>query len=100
MGGLLPGMSMGVNAAIAYTVNAVFPSEPYLAPGALPRYFINRDILGAQTVEDAIARATPAACSSGFSLNLLTRGTPTDGVNIEVGPGGMLSTFSPLSTTP
>ena len=42
------------------------------------------DILGAQTVEDAIARATPAACSSGFSLNLLTRGTPTDGVNIEV----------------
>eukprot|EP01028_Stygiella_incarcerata_P011023 TRINITY_DN602_c0_g1_i4.p1 TRINITY_DN602_c0_g1~~TRINITY_DN602_c0_g1_i4.p1 ORF type:complete len:399 (-),score=106.01 TRINITY_DN602_c0_g1_i4:71-1267(-) len=80
--GYLSGMAFGYNdAGMSFSVNAVFPKDVVI--GGLGRYWVTRDVLGATSVDDAIARAMVKGSAYGFSLNI---GSITEkrAVNVEV----------------
>jgi hypothetical protein len=82
--GMLPGNGFGFNQhGIAHSVNAVYPKQ--LRTDGVGRYYINRDILGSTSIEDAIARATIPDRAYGFSLNVAST-KDFRILNIEVAP--------------
>jgi len=65
--GILPGLAFGWTADLTFSFNFLFPIPVKVG---LARSFINRHVLGASSVADAIARATPENRAFGFTLNL------------------------------
>jgi len=66
--GILAGIAWGYNQSLVIGCDAVYPAQ--VVRKSLGRVFINRDICAANSVEDAISRATPPNRASGYSLNL------------------------------
>ncbi|KAG8382174.1 hypothetical protein BUALT_Bualt05G0049300 [Buddleja alternifolia] len=70
--GELPSCAFGFNTyGLAFTLNSVPPSEHEIAAGAIGRNFISRDLLEAQTLDDALARIYSSEASVGHSYNLI-----------------------------
>jgi len=82
--GYLAGNAFGfTSTGITITTNALFPVD--VTTSGIPRAFINRDLLTSVTLEDAIEKATPLYCASGFSANIGSI-LANEIVNIEVSP--------------
>ncbi|KAK6116976.1 hypothetical protein DH2020_049220 [Rehmannia glutinosa] len=70
--GELPSCAFGFNSlGLAFTLNSVPPSEHEIAAGAIGRNFISRDLLEAQSIDDALARIYSSEASVGHSYNLI-----------------------------
>ncbi|KAI3453781.1 hypothetical protein Pfo_010444 [Paulownia fortunei] len=70
--GELPSCAFGFNShGLAFTLNSVPPSEHEIAAGAIGRNFISRDLLEAQSIDDALARIYSSEASVGHSNNLI-----------------------------
>lgn len=87
--GRLPGWGPGWNVhQLSWTSNVMYakPSHPFVDGVSVT--FVSRDIAGAQTIEDAIARGTPKGLMAGQNLNF---GSFRDGrvVTVETYTGGL-----------
>jgi hypothetical protein len=86
--GVLPGWAPGWNShQLGISWNVLSPSDMQTAGGTAVA-FVCRDVLEARSIEDAIARATPADLALGQNLNV---GSFADGriVTVEIAPGGV-----------
>ncbi|KAL7111778.1 hypothetical protein ACP275_05G111100 [Erythranthe tilingii] len=70
--GELPSCAFGFNSCgLAFTLNSVPPCKHEIAAGAIGRNFISRDLLEAQSIDDALARIYSSEASVGHSYNLI-----------------------------
>ncbi|OIT38595.1 hypothetical protein A4A49_36635 [Nicotiana attenuata] len=70
--GELPSCAFGFNShGVAFTLNSVPPCEEEIVAGAIGRNFVSRDLLEANSIEDALARIYSSAASVGHSYNLI-----------------------------
>ncbi|KAG9149217.1 hypothetical protein Leryth_003207 [Lithospermum erythrorhizon] len=70
--GELPSCAFGFNShGLAFTLNSVPPSVDEIEPGGVGRNFISRDLLEAESINDAMSRIQSSAVSVGHSYNLI-----------------------------
>ncbi|XP_075476346.1 uncharacterized protein LOC142517782 isoform X1 [Primulina tabacum] len=70
--GELPSCAFGFNTyGLAFTLNSVPPSEHEIEAGVIGRNFISRDLLEAQSIDDALTRIYSSEASVGHSYNLI-----------------------------
>ncbi|XP_059287073.1 uncharacterized protein LOC132040451 [Lycium ferocissimum] len=70
--GELPSCAFGFNNhGVAFTLNSVPPCEEEIVAGAIGRNFVSRDLLEANSIEDALARIHSSEASVGHSYNLI-----------------------------
>ncbi|XP_009626292.1 uncharacterized protein [Nicotiana tomentosiformis] len=70
--GELPSCAFGFNIhGVAFTLNSVPPCEEEIVAGAIGRNFVSRDLLEANSIEDALARIHSSEASVGHSYNLI-----------------------------
>ncbi|KAL0371882.1 UNVERIFIED_CONTAM: hypothetical protein Scaly_0869800 [Sesamum calycinum] len=70
--GELPSCAFGFNShGLAFTLNSVPPSKHEIDAGAIGRNFICRDLLEAQSIDDALTRIQSSEASVGHSYNLI-----------------------------
>lgn len=70
--GELPSCAFGFNShGLAFTLNSVPPSKHEIDAGAIGRNFICRDLLEAQSIDDALTRIHSSEASVGHSYNLI-----------------------------
>ncbi|OWF44904.1 uncharacterized protein LOC110457730 [Mizuhopecten yessoensis] len=86
--GSLPGGTFAFNHhGMIFACNGLYPKTAIL--GATPRYFLNRSMMAATTVEHAleIGRNVGGGCAVGFNLNMGNWKYPRDMWGLEIGPG-------------
>ncbi|KAL6071230.1 hypothetical protein QOT17_006250 [Balamuthia mandrillaris] len=67
--GVLPGNAFAFNGnGVTITMNALYPVN--ISRTGLGRAFVNRDVLRAKNLKDALRRAIPEDSATGFSINI------------------------------
>ncbi|KAL2544284.1 uncharacterized protein Fot_13517 [Forsythia ovata] len=70
--GELPSCAFGFNSlGMAFTLNSVPPTEVEIVAGAIGRNFISRDLLEAQSIDDALKKIYSPEVSIGHSYNVI-----------------------------
>ncbi|XP_022881302.1 uncharacterized protein LOC111398572 isoform X1 [Olea europaea var. sylvestris] len=70
--GELPSCAFGFNSlGMAFTLNSVPPTEEEIVAGAIGRNFVSRDLLEAQSIDDALKRVHSPEVSIGHSYNVI-----------------------------
>lgn len=73
---------------VFFSTNALFPTADTIDwQHGIPRDFVHRHVLAAESVEDALQRACSVRVGSGFSLNL-GGFNATEAWNVELSPSG------------
>ncbi|XP_027081575.1 uncharacterized protein LOC113781580 isoform X1 [Coffea eugenioides] len=74
--GELPSCAFAFNSlGLAFTLNSVPPSQSEIVAGGIGRNFISRDLLEAESMDDALTRIRSSEVSVGHSYNLIDTGT-------------------------
>ncbi|XP_020550395.1 uncharacterized protein LOC105159018 [Sesamum indicum] len=90
--GELPSCAFGFNShGLAFTLNSVPPSKHEIDAGAIGRNFICRDLLEAQSIDDALTRIHSSEASVGHSYNLIDTKTRRI-LNVETASRNQLKT--------
>ncbi|OWF42295.1 uncharacterized protein LOC110461356 [Mizuhopecten yessoensis] len=86
--GSLPGNTFAFNQhGMIFACNGLYPKTAIL--GATPRFFLNRSMMTATTVEHAlqIGKNVGGGCAVGFNLNIGNWKHPCEMWGLEIGPG-------------
>ncbi|CAI9094230.1 OLC1v1029930C1 [Oldenlandia corymbosa var. corymbosa] len=96
--GELPSCAFGFNShGLAFTLNSVPPTAAEIVAGGIARNFISRDLLEANSIDDALKRIGSSEVSVGHSYNLIdTRSRRI--LNVETASGSRISIHEVLET--
>ncbi|KAL6177353.1 hypothetical protein ACLB2K_048879 [Fragaria x ananassa] len=91
--GELPSCAFGLNShGLAFTLNSVPPLESEIVAGGIGLNFISRDLLEAESIDDALCRIESAKVSAGHSYNLIETRTRRI-INVETASKNRVSVY-------